>query len=82
MDSGFRMDMHIDSDSLSFLNSFSACWLVDSIQLRLPILGVGQASTVVTPLCVTCQDARAQQSHAASAATGVLAKITIFKEIH
>jgi len=32
---GFSMDMHIDMDYLSFLNSFSECWLVGRLQLSL-----------------------------------------------
>jgi len=31
--SGLSMDMHIDTDALSFLNPFSECWLVGRLQL-------------------------------------------------
>jgi len=44
--SRFIMDMHIDPDSLPFLNSFTECWLVGSLQLR--FLFLGQASSYAT----------------------------------
>jgi len=58
--SGFSMDMDSDPDSLSFLNSFSECWLVGRLQLSFSTL-----SQAFNYLFITCQDVCIQQSHAA-----------------